>query len=33
MAWYDANPARQVVNPAVDAMQDKIISAVESIYP
>ena len=33
MAWYDADPARQVVNPAVDALQDRIISAVESIYP
>ena len=33
MAWYDADPARQVVNPVVDALQDRIISAVESIYP
>jgi nucleoside-diphosphate-sugar epimerase len=33
IAWYDADPARQVVNPAFDALQDRIISAVESLYP
>jgi nucleoside-diphosphate-sugar epimerase len=29
MAWYDADPARQVVNTAVDAMIDKILAAYE----
>jgi nucleoside-diphosphate-sugar epimerase len=33
MAWYDAGPARQTVDPAFDALQDKIIAAVEGIYP
>ncbi len=33
MAWYDADPARQVVNPAVDALQDRIIAAMQSIFP
>ncbi len=33
MAWFDADPARQVMNPAFDALQDKIIAAVESLYP
>ena len=33
MAWYDADPARQIVNPAVDALQDRIILAMESILP
>ena len=30
MAWYDADPARQVVDPAVDALMDQIIAAFES---
>lgn len=29
MAWYDADPARQVINPYVDAAQDKIIQFLE----
>ncbi len=33
MAWYDADPARQVVDPAADRMQDRIIAALEGIYP
>lgn len=33
IAWYDADPARQVIDPAFDALQDRIIEAVESIYP
>ena len=33
MAWYDADPARQVVNPDFDALQERIIAAVESAYP
>jgi nucleoside-diphosphate-sugar epimerase len=33
MAWYDTDPARQIVNPAVDALQDRIILAMESILP
>lgn len=33
LAWYDAEPARQVVDPAADQMQERIIAAMESIYP
>jgi len=33
MAWYDADPARQVVEPYWDALQDKIIAAMEAAYP
>ena len=33
IAWYDADPARQVSNPDFDALQDKIISALERAYP
>ncbi len=33
IAWYDADPARRVVDPAADQMQDRIIAAIESIYP
>jgi hypothetical protein len=33
VAWYSADTARQVINPGVDAMEDKIITAIESIYP
>jgi len=29
MAWYDADPARQVINPYIDAAQDKIIHFLE----
>jgi len=29
MAWYDADPARQVINPHVDAVQDQIIQFLE----
>lgn len=30
MAWYDADPARQVINPYVDAAQDKIIQFLKA---
>ena len=33
MAWFDADPQRQKVSAIADALQDKIISAMESIYP
>lgn len=33
IAWYDADPARQVIDPAFNALQDRIIEAIESIYP
>ena len=29
MAWYDADPARQVINPHVDSAQDQIIQFLE----
>lgn len=31
IAWYDADPARQVVDPAADALHDRIIAALEGI--
>lgn len=33
MAWYDADPARQVVNEQLDVLMDKIIAAYESAWP
>ncbi|HRQ39586.1 MAG TPA: SDR family oxidoreductase [Chloroflexota bacterium] len=33
MAWYDADPARQVVNTELDHLMDRIISAYESALP
>jgi len=33
MAWYDADPARQVVDPAFDALSDKIIAAYQRCWP
>lgn len=33
IAWYDADPARQVIDPVFDALQDRIIDAIERIYP
>ncbi|MGO8671049.1 MAG: SDR family oxidoreductase [Capsulimonadaceae bacterium] len=33
MAWIDANPARQTVDPAVDALMDRLIAAQESLHP
>lgn len=33
MAWYDADPARQVVNTELDHLMDRIITAYESALP
>ena len=33
MAWYDADPARQVVNEDLDRLMDRIVEASQSIYP
>jgi nucleoside-diphosphate-sugar epimerase len=33
IAWYDADPARQVTDPYFDALQDQIITAVEGAVP
>jgi len=33
MAWYDADPARQVVDEELDRLIDRIISAYESAWP
>ncbi len=33
MAWYDADPARQVVNTELDQLMDRIIAAYESALP
>ena len=31
VAWYDADPARQVVDPAIDEVMDRMIAAQRSI--
>ena len=33
LAWYNADPARQVVDPQVDRMIDRIIEAYEKAWP
>lgn len=33
MAWFDADPARQVVDKPMDEVMDKMIAAYESIWP
>jgi len=33
IAWYDAHPQFQQVDPVFDALQDRIIAAVQSIRP
>ena len=33
MAWYDADPARQVVDERLDALMDRMIAAYRSIWP
>lgn len=33
VAWYNADPARQVVDEAADAIMDRIIAAQESAFP
>jgi nucleoside-diphosphate-sugar epimerase len=33
MAWFDADPARQVVDDEVDRLMDRIIAAYESAWP
>ena len=32
LAWFEAEPERMRVNPATNAMMDKIISAYEGVY-
>jgi hypothetical protein len=33
VAWFDADPARQVVDAEADDLMDRIIAAYESIWP
>jgi nucleoside-diphosphate-sugar epimerase len=33
VAWYDADPARQVIDEKHDALQDKILAAYETAWP
>ncbi len=33
IAWYDGDPSRQVVNPAMDALQDRLVAAMERATP
>ena len=31
MAWYDADPARQVVDPALDRLMDEWVSYLQAV--
>ncbi len=33
MAWYDADASRQVVDPAFDRLQDRLVTAIQKAYP
>jgi nucleoside-diphosphate-sugar epimerase len=33
IAWYDADPSRQAVDPHVDEIQDRLVEAIEKTYP
>ena len=33
MAWYDADPSRQVVDPAMDQTIDKLVAAQRKVWP
>jgi nucleoside-diphosphate-sugar epimerase len=33
MAWYDADPARQVVEPSIDSLQDRLIELINGLAP
>ncbi len=33
IVWYDADPARQVSDPSFDALQDRLISAMQKAFP
>ncbi len=33
LAWYDADPRRRAVDPYFDALQDRLIAAIEGITP
>jgi len=33
IAWYDADPVRQVADPSFDVLQDRLISAMQKAFP
>jgi len=33
LAWFDADPARQVVDEALDALMDRMIEAYQAAWP
>jgi hypothetical protein len=33
MAWYDADPARQVVDQALDQLYDRMLAAYQKAWP
>jgi nucleoside-diphosphate-sugar epimerase len=33
LAWFDADPARQVVDPTLDGLMDRIIQAYQAVWP
>jgi nucleoside-diphosphate-sugar epimerase len=33
MAWYDADPARQAVNPALDRLMDQLVAYMQAVTP
>ena len=33
IAWYDADVSRQVVEPFIDELQDRLVAAMQSVFP
>ena len=33
MAWYDADPARQAVDPALDRLMDALVAHMQAVAP
>ena len=33
MAWYDADPARQVINPELDRLMDELVAHMQVVTP
>jgi len=33
MAWYDADPARRIVNPALNRLMDELVARMQAVTP
>jgi nucleoside-diphosphate-sugar epimerase len=33
IAWYDADASRQVVEPFINELQDRLVAAIQSVFP